>query len=84
MGPFGVPKIRALFEATYIVGLRKAGMAEERASHAPGLRRRQRVRSAETFMRISRRGDPAMVCPFQNSTAWTVEMSGYGTEEMID
>jgi len=29
VGPFGVPKIRALFEATYIVGLRKAGMAEE-------------------------------------------------------
>ena len=25
----GVPKIRALFEATYFVGLRKAGMAEE-------------------------------------------------------
>jgi len=29
VGPFGVPKIRALFEATYFVGLRKAGMAEE-------------------------------------------------------
>src|SRR6516165_7987260 len=29
VGSFGVPKIRALFEATYIVGLRKAGMAEE-------------------------------------------------------
>jgi len=29
VAPFGVPKIRALFEATYIVGLRKAGMAEE-------------------------------------------------------
>jgi TolB-like protein len=29
VGPFGVPKIRALFEATYIVGLRKAGVAEE-------------------------------------------------------
>ena len=28
LGPFGVPKIRALFEATYLVGLRKAGMAE--------------------------------------------------------
>ena len=27
VGPFGVPKIRALFEATYFVGLRKAGMA---------------------------------------------------------
>jgi adenylate cyclase len=26
---FGVPKIRALFEATYITGLRKAGMPEE-------------------------------------------------------
>jgi TolB-like protein len=28
-GDFGVPKIRALFEATYFVGLRKAGMPEE-------------------------------------------------------
>jgi tetratricopeptide (TPR) repeat protein len=28
VGPFGVPKIRTLFEATYFVGLRKAGMAE--------------------------------------------------------
>jgi len=27
-GYFGVPKIRALFEATYFVGLRKAGLAE--------------------------------------------------------
>ena len=27
--PFGVPKIRVLFEATYFVGLRKAGMAQE-------------------------------------------------------
>ena len=27
-GPFGAPKIRALFEATYLVGLRKAGMRE--------------------------------------------------------
>ena len=26
---FGVPKIRALFEATYFAGLRKAGMSEE-------------------------------------------------------
>ena len=26
---FGVPKIRALFEATYFVGLRLAGMPEE-------------------------------------------------------
>jgi adenylate cyclase len=26
---FGVPKVRALFEATYFVGLRKAGMPEE-------------------------------------------------------
>ena len=26
---FGVPKIRALFEATYFIGLRKAGMPEE-------------------------------------------------------
>jgi hypothetical protein len=26
---FGVPKTRALFEATYFVGLRKAGMPEE-------------------------------------------------------
>jgi hypothetical protein len=25
----GVPKIRALFENTYLVGLRKAGMPEE-------------------------------------------------------
>jgi TolB-like protein len=29
VGPFGVPKIRALFEATYFVGLHTAGMAEE-------------------------------------------------------
>jgi tetratricopeptide (TPR) repeat protein len=29
LGPFGVPKLRALFEATYFVGLRKAGMPEE-------------------------------------------------------
>jgi TolB-like protein len=29
VGPFGVPKIRALFEATYFVGLRTAGMAVE-------------------------------------------------------
>jgi tetratricopeptide (TPR) repeat protein len=29
VGPFGGPKIRALFEATYFVGLRKAGMPEE-------------------------------------------------------
>jgi adenylate cyclase len=28
-GYFGVPKIRALFEATYFVGLRKAGVPEE-------------------------------------------------------
>ena len=26
---WGVPKVRALFEATYFVGLRKAGMPEE-------------------------------------------------------
>jgi hypothetical protein len=26
---FGVPKIRALYEATYLAGLRKAGMPEE-------------------------------------------------------
>ena len=26
----GVPKIRALYEATYFAGLRKAGMPEER------------------------------------------------------
>ena len=26
---FGVPKVRALFETTYIAGLRKAGMPEE-------------------------------------------------------
>jgi hypothetical protein len=29
VGYFGVPKIRALFEATYLEGLRKAGMPEE-------------------------------------------------------
>ena len=29
VGHFGVPKIRALFEATYLTGLRKAGMPEE-------------------------------------------------------
>jgi TolB-like protein/Tfp pilus assembly protein PilF len=29
LGDFGVPKIRALFEATYFAGLRKAGMPEE-------------------------------------------------------
>src|SRR5262249_25385316 len=29
VGYFGVPKIRALFEATYFVGLRLAGMPEE-------------------------------------------------------
>jgi tetratricopeptide (TPR) repeat protein len=29
LGYFGVPKIRALFEATYFAGLRKAGMPEE-------------------------------------------------------
>jgi TolB-like protein/class 3 adenylate cyclase/Tfp pilus assembly protein PilF len=28
-GYFGVPKVRALFEATYLAGLRKAGMPEE-------------------------------------------------------
>ena len=28
-GYLGVPKIRALFEATYLVGLRKAGIPEE-------------------------------------------------------
>ena len=28
-GNFGVPKVRALFEATYFAGLRKAGMPEE-------------------------------------------------------
>jgi len=28
-GNFGVPKIRALYEATYFAGLRKAGMPEE-------------------------------------------------------
>jgi Flp pilus assembly protein TadD len=28
-GYWGVPKIQALFEATYFAGLRKAGMAEE-------------------------------------------------------
>jgi hypothetical protein len=29
IGYWGVPKIRALFEATYFVGLRKAGVPEE-------------------------------------------------------
>jgi hypothetical protein len=29
VGYFGVPKIRALFETTYVVGLRKAGVQEE-------------------------------------------------------
>ena len=29
IGYCGVPKIRALFEATYFAGLRKAGMPEE-------------------------------------------------------
>jgi hypothetical protein len=28
-GYWGVPKIRALFEATYFVGLHKAGVREE-------------------------------------------------------
>jgi hypothetical protein len=28
-GYFGVPKIRALYEATYFAGLRKAGMPQE-------------------------------------------------------
>jgi len=28
-GYFGVPKIRALYEATYFAGLREAGMPEE-------------------------------------------------------
>jgi tetratricopeptide (TPR) repeat protein len=29
LGPFGGPKLRVLFEATYFIGLRKAGMREE-------------------------------------------------------
>ena len=29
LGYWGVPKVRALFEATYFAGLRKAGMSEE-------------------------------------------------------
>jgi hypothetical protein len=29
VGSYGVPKIRALYDATYFVGLRKAGMPEE-------------------------------------------------------
>jgi len=29
LGYWGVPKVRALFEATYFAGLRKAGMPEE-------------------------------------------------------
>jgi hypothetical protein len=28
-GNFGVPEIRALYEATYLAGLRKAGMPEK-------------------------------------------------------
>ena len=28
-GSYGVPKIRALFETTYLAGLRKAGVPEE-------------------------------------------------------
>jgi hypothetical protein len=28
-GYWGVPKVRALFEATYLAGLRKAGVPEE-------------------------------------------------------
>jgi hypothetical protein len=28
-GYWGVPKVRALFEATYFAGLRKAGVPEE-------------------------------------------------------
>jgi hypothetical protein len=28
-GYWGVPKVRALFEATYLAGLRKAGLPEE-------------------------------------------------------
>ena len=29
VGSWGVPKVRALFETTHFVGLRKAGMPEE-------------------------------------------------------
>jgi len=29
MGPFGKAKIRTLFETTYFVGLRKAGMSKD-------------------------------------------------------
>jgi len=29
VGYFGVPKVRALYEATFFAGLRKAGMPEE-------------------------------------------------------
>jgi hypothetical protein len=29
VGSWGVPKTRALYEATYVAGLRKAGMPEE-------------------------------------------------------
>jgi tetratricopeptide (TPR) repeat protein len=28
VGPFGAPKVSVLFEATYLIGLRKAGMPE--------------------------------------------------------
>jgi hypothetical protein len=29
VGPFGGPKMRAMFETTYFAGLRKAGMPEQ-------------------------------------------------------
>ena len=42
VGYWGVPRVRALFEATYFAGLRKAGVPEERLAHGgqsdrPGL-----------------------------------------------
>jgi hypothetical protein len=39
----GVPKVRALYEATYFAGLRKAGMPEERALGRPDHPRARRI-----------------------------------------
>jgi TolB-like protein len=48
VGYFGVPKVRALFDATFFVGLRKAGMPEVER-RAP-LRRGNRLISAATWL----------------------------------
>jgi TolB-like protein len=48
VGYFGVPKVRALFDATFFVGLRKAGMPEEEL-RAPRPRR-NRLISAATWL----------------------------------